>query len=70
MDIWLIGTLNELFIRGFYTRFKFQQNKVVRGKFLNFVMNPFCTSYSILTLALDRIVLYGNVAFSITVLSR
>ena len=23
MDMWLIGTLNQLFIRGFYTRIKF-----------------------------------------------
>ena len=33
MDIWVITTLNELFIRGSYTQIKFSKNKVVSGKF-------------------------------------
>ena len=27
MDIWLIGTLNQLFIRGFYTQIKFSKKQ-------------------------------------------
>ena len=44
MDIWVIGTLNELFIRSFYTRINFQ-NKVVRCKTPFFVISPVCTHY-------------------------
>ena len=47
MDIWVFGTLNQLFIRGFHTRIKFSKNKVVSGKSLSFVIGPFCTPHSI-----------------------
>ena len=47
----------------------FQRKKLVTGKTPFFVIGPFCTPYSILTLASDRLALYGNVAFSILVLS-
>ena len=34
MDIWVIGTLNQLFITGSYTQIKFKKKKkeLVRGK--------------------------------------
>ena len=31
MDIWEVGTSNQLFIRGSYTETKFSKNKVVTG---------------------------------------
>ena len=31
MGIWVIGTLNQLFIRGFYAQINFSKNKVVSG---------------------------------------
>ena len=45
----------------------FQKNKVVTGKTLFFVIDPFCSCHS--TLASDRAVLKGNDVFSILVLS-
>ena len=51
-------------------RQNFRKNKVITGKTPFFVTGLFCTSHSIfLTLASDRGALYGNVAFSILVLS-
>ena len=47
MDIWVIDTLNQLFIRGFYTRIKFQKNKVVRDKTPFIVISQICTPYYI-----------------------
>ena len=47
MDIWVIDTLNQLFIRGFYTRIKFQKNKVVRGKTPFIVISQIYTPYYI-----------------------
>ena len=67
MYIWAIGILNQLFIRGSYTQIKFQKNEVVSGESPFFVIGPFCTSHSILTLAFDWAVLYGNVACSFVV---
>ena len=32
MDIWIIGTLNQQFIRDFIINFNFQKSKVVSGK--------------------------------------
>ena len=59
--------LNQL--RGSYTQIKFLFcifiYKVVIGKILFFVIGPFCTFCS----AFDRAVLYGNVVFSIVILS-
>ena len=45
MGIWVVGTLNQLFIRG--TETKFLKNKVVTGKTPFFVIGPFCTHHSI-----------------------
>ena len=70
MDIWVVDTSNELFIRGSYTETKFSKNKVVTGKLrslrqVNFVL----IILFVLTLAPDVAVLYENHAFSILVLS-
>ena len=46
IDIWVVGTLNQLFIRGSYTKLNFWKNKVVSGKTPFFVIGPFCTPYS------------------------
>ena len=51
MDIWVIGSLNQLFSRGFYSRIKFskrkQKQQLVRGKNPLFVISPFGTPCSI-----------------------
>ena len=56
MDIWEVGTLNQLSIRGSYTEKKFfQKDKVVRKLF--FVIGQFFTPHSIAqTLSSDRVV--------------
>ena len=46
-DIWVIGTLNQLFVRGSYNEIKFSKNKVVSGKTPLFVIGPFCNPHSI-----------------------
>ena len=53
IEIWVVGTLNQLFIKDFYTEIE-----------LNLLPILFA-----LTLAFDRTVLYGKVGFSILVLS-
>ena len=40
MYIWVIGTLNQLFVRGCYAQVNFQKN-VVSGKTAFFVIGPF-----------------------------
>ena len=74
MDIWVIGILNQLFIRRFYNQTKFSKNKVVRNKkafyflcdkFISY--NPYSILFA-LTLAFDSAVLHGKVAFTILVL--
>ena len=51
MEIWEVGTLNQLFIRGSYTEIKFSKkkkvNKAVSGKTPFFVTAPFYTLHSI-----------------------
>ena len=70
MGIWVIGTSNQLFIRVPRMKQNFQKNKVVTAKTPFFVIGPFCTHHSIcLNMASDMAVLYGNDAFSISVLS-
>ena len=44
MDIWVVGTLNQLFMRGSYT---FKKHTTVSGKNPFFVIGPFCTPHSI-----------------------
>ena len=63
MGIWVVGTLNQLFIKGFYTEIQFsKKNKVLS---LKSTSDQFALSLLfVLTLAFDRIVLYRNMAFS------
>ena len=46
MDIWVVGTLNQLFIV-LKLKQNFQKNKKVIGKTSFFVIDPFCTHHSI-----------------------
>ena len=63
MDICVVGTSNEL-------KQIFQKTKVVTGKTLFFVMVHFILPVLFVsTLTFDRAVLYGNITFSILVLS-
>ena len=47
MDIWVVGTVNQLFKRGSCDKVKLSKNKVVSGKTLFFVIGPFHTPHSI-----------------------
>ena len=47
MDIWVVGTSNQFFIRDSYTQIKISKNKVVSDKTPFFVTGPFCTPHSI-----------------------
>ena len=46
MDIWVVGTLNQLF-EVVALKLNFQKNKVGIGKTPFFVIGPFCTPHSI-----------------------
>ena len=46
MGIWVIGTLNQLFIRGSYTEIKFSK-ELFSGRIQRFVIGLFCTFHSI-----------------------
>ena len=43
MDICVVGTLNQLFLKSSYAEIKFTKNKVVIGKTSYFLIVPFCT---------------------------
>ena len=58
MDIWGIGALNRISLRGRYAKVKFQKTK---KKQIN--------KTPVLKLAFDRVVFNRNVAFSVIVLS-
>ena len=47
MAIWVICTVNQLFMKGSYIHINFSKTKVVGGKTPSFVIAPFCTSHSI-----------------------
>ena len=47
MNIWVLGTLNQLFIKVLILEQNFQKNKVATGKTAFFVIGPFCTPHSI-----------------------
>ena len=64
-DIWVIATLNQLFIKSLYTRIKIK----LRDKIPMFELHFELVFLFFSTLALDRAVLNGNVAFSVIVLS-
>ena len=59
MDIWLVGTSNQLLITGPYTETKFSKNKVDPGKTTFFVIGPFCAPHSIFVLTFVLSVTYG-----------
>ena len=64
-----IGKSNQFFTRGSYTKAKFSKNKVVTDKTPFFVIDPYCTPYSMcVNIGLGRAVLYGNISFSILIL--
>ena len=48
IDLWVLCTLNKLFIRGSFTEIKFQKNKVVSGETPLTVTGPFCTPHWLL----------------------
>ena len=67
IDIWVVGTSNQVFIRGSTTETKFPKKKVVIGKTLFFVIGPFCTLHSsVLTLALDKAILLEMLHFQLS----
>ena len=66
IDIWVIVTLNNLFIRDSYTQFRFQKY-IFSGKTPFFVIDPFRIP-DFICLNIDGPVLYENVALSIIVL--
>ena len=47
IKIWLVGTLNQLFIRVLLLKQNVLKNKVVSGKTQFFMTGPFCTPHSI-----------------------
>ena len=48
MDVWVTGTSNQLFRRGYYNQIKFSKQKnVIRGKTSFFFIGPFYTPRSI-----------------------
>ena len=70
MDIWVIGALNQIFIRNSYTQIFFSENTVVIGISTFFVIDPICTLLLfVLKLTFDRAILYGNRTLSIVILS-
>ena len=46
-DIWVIGTLNQQFIRSFYAGIKLSKKYRSNGKTPIFVISQFCAPYSI-----------------------
>ena len=47
MDIWVVATSNQLFIRGSQSETKLSENEVVTGKTSFFVIRPFGTPHPI-----------------------
>lgn len=46
-DIWVLGTSNKLFTRGFKLKQSFVKNKVITDKTPFFVIGQFCTPHPI-----------------------
>ena len=71
MDIWVVGTSNQLFIRGSYTETKFsKKSEHLLEKLRSLWQVHFALPMIfVLTLASESAFFYGNVAFSIFVLS-
>ena len=68
MDVWVIGTLNQLFKRGSYSPIKKGKYLVAKLRSLLLVHFVHPTQF-VLALAFDREVLYGNITLSIEVRS-
>ena len=47
MEIWVVFTSNELFIKGSYSQIKFSNKRVVSAKAVFCMIGPFCTSHSV-----------------------
>ena len=70
IDIWVVGTTNEIFAKGSETEARFLKNELITGKMSFFVIGSFCTPIPIaLAWTSGRAALYGNAAFSILVVS-
>ena len=70
MGIWVVGTSNQLFLRGSKTGANFPKNKVVTGKTPLFeIAHLVVAVLFVLTVVSDRAVLNGNDVFSILVTS-
>ena len=65
MDIWIVGTSNQLFKEVLKFKQYFDRNKVVTGKTPFFVVHFVLTILFVLTLVFDMTILYENDAFSI-----
>ena len=65
MDIWIVGTSNQLFKEVLKFKQYFDRNKVVTGKTPFFVVHFVLTILFVLILAFDMTILYENDAFSI-----
>ena len=66
MDIWVVGTTNQLVKGKPYTETKSSKSKSLTGNSPFFVIGLFCTHHSIIVLFFH--LTYGNVAFSILAL--
>ena len=43
IDIWVVGTTNEIFAKGSETEARFLKNELITGKMSFFVIGSFCT---------------------------
>ena len=46
IDIWVVGTTNEIFAKGSETEARFLKNELITGKMSFFVIGSFCTPHS------------------------
>ena len=47
MAIWMVGTSNQIFIRGLKLKQNFRKNKIVTGITPFFMKSPFCIPHSV-----------------------
>ena len=47
MDIWVVSTSNQLFMKGPYDKINFQKNNVISGETPFFVIDPFFSPHLI-----------------------
>ena len=65
MDIWEVGTLNQLFVRDSYTETTFSKIKRLVAKLRSLWSVHFVLQIIFALIEFDRVILHGNVAFSI-----